>query len=248
MYFPRWRASRSLAIFFALALLVSGAPALHAAPSLPPVLETVGNAQQVVLVQAPRWNSTTGTLTTFERTSGTWRRVLSPVAATLGYGGLVPGNKRRQGTGTTPTGAYAITSSFGRKANPGTELNYVRVDRNDAWTYNPAYPSTYNIFQTVNRSWSSYGKYVERLYSYGKQYNYVAVLDYNLPPGKITRGANGVNRTSAPANTTLGGGIFLHATNGRKTAGCIAVKESVMKNILQWVDPGLNPVMVIQVD
>ena len=247
----QWRAITSLAIVFSIifssfAFTTLPSPT-HAAPTIPAVLNTVGDSNQVVLVQAPNWKSTRGTLRAFERTNGKWIEVVSTIPADLGYGGLVPGKERRQGTGKTPTGTYAITTSFGRKADPGTKLDYIRVDRNDAWTYNPRYPSTYNMFQSANRSWSSYGKYVERLYSYGKQYNYVAVLDYNLPPGKITQGARGINRTTEYANTQMGGGIFLHVSNGNRTAGCIAITEKVMKRIMNWVDPEENPVVLIEV-
>lgn len=241
---------RVFSAVFAVAILFGAVPA-NAAPNyggVPESVLAVKDSTQVVLVTAPTWRSTTGKLSTYQRKkNGTWVLVHKSATADLGYGGLVAGKERRQGTGTTPTGTFGITSAFGRKADPGTRLNYIRVDRNDAWTYNPKYPSTYNMFQSVNRSWSSYGNYVERLYSYGKQYNYVAVLDFNLPAGKITQGKNGVNRTKAPANTTLGGGIFLHASNGNKTAGCIAVNEPLMKNILRWIKPQHNPVIVIEV-
>lgn len=251
MFIIQWRANKSLAIVFltliTVLLIATHSLPANAAPKLPSALESVGNAQQVVLVQATDWKSTKGALRAFERRNGKWTEVQSKVVADLGYGGLARGTERRQGTGTTPTGLYAITSSFGRLADPGTKLDYIRVDRNDAWTYNPKYPSTYNVFQTANRSWSSYGNYVERLYSYGKQYNYVAVLDYNLPPGKITQGARGINRTDKPANTQMGGGIFLHVSNGNKTAGCIAVQQRVMKKLMNWFDPDKNPAIVIEV-
>lgn len=248
MLLTRWRAIQSLAIVFSLTLLGALFPAAsHAAPSLPSALATVGDSQQVVLVQAKSMRSTKGTLQAFEKRNGKWVEFQKLVSADLGYGGLVPGKERRQGTGKTPTGMYAITSSFGRKPDPGTKLDYIKVDRNDAWTYNPKYPSTYNIFQSANRGWSSYGNYVERLYSYGKQYNYVAIMDYNLPKGKITKGPNGINRSENPPNTSMGGGIFLHVSNGNKTAGCIAINEAAMQKLMKWFDPKKNPVIVVEV-
>lgn len=213
----------------------------------PALLNEITDSEQVVLVTANSWQSTMGTVQVFEKKNDSWSATQKSVSALLGSGGLVPGNKRQQGTGTTPTGTYAFTSAFGIKPDPGTKLSYIKVDNNDAWTYNPKFPSTYNVFQTVNKTWSSYGNYVEILSSYKKQYNYVAVLDFNLPKGKITTGANGVNRTDQSANTTRGGGIFLHVSNGTKTAGCIAVSESAMKEILKWLDPKKNPVIVIRV-
>ena len=244
----RWRAIKSLAIgltaLFAFALLPHTA---SATPELPAALNSVGKSEQVVLVQANNWDATKGTLRAFAKVKGSWVEIQKKVPVDLGYGGLVQGDKRRQGTGKTPTGTYAITSAFGRKADPGTKLDYIKIDRNDAWTYNPRVPSTYNIFQTVNRSWKSYGNYVESLYSYGKQYNYVAVMDFNLPRGKITKGPNGVYRTDKPANTSRGGGIFLHVSNGDETAGCIAVSEPVMRDLMTWFSPKKNPVIIVEV-
>lgn len=207
----------------------------------------VGDAQQVIVVTAPSFAATEGTLSAYELKGGQWVEVQKPIRAQLGYGGLVRGDKRRQGTGTTPTGTYEVTSAFGRKADPGTDLDYVRVDRNDAWTYNPKLPSTYNLFQDAPRSWKSYGKYVEELWNMGMQYNYVAVLDYNLPQGEIRSGKNGVRRTNEPANTRLGGGIFLHVDNGKKTAGCISIAQPTMRKILRWLDPDQAPVISIRV-
>lgn len=210
--------------------------------------DRVRNARQVIVVSAPSWNSTEGTLAAYERTAEGWREVQPEVRAQFGYGGMVRGDRRRQGTGTTPTGVYDIVSAFGRKPNPGTDLQYTRVDRDDAWTYNPRVPRTYNIYQDVDRSWSSYGKYVEELWDMGMQYDYVAVLDYNLPRGPITTNARGVRVTQDPPDTRRGGGIFLHVDNGRKTAGCISVEKSVMRDLLTWLDPEESPVIVIDVD
>lgn len=226
------------------ALVVFGSPNANAT-SVPD--ERVGNARQVIVVEAPRWSSTEGTLTAFEKANGDWSIVQPTVRAQLGYGGLVRGDRRKQGTGTVPTGVFEILSGFGRKANPGTGLEYIQVDRNDAWTYNPKVPSTYNVFQDADRSWKSYGSYVEELWDMGMQYDYVAVLDYNLPEGPIRTDARGIRRSTTPPNTSRGGGIFLHVDNGNKTAGCVAVKRSVMRDLMRWLDPEKDPVIVIRV-
>ena len=209
----------------------------------------VGSARQLIIVTAPNWRSRTGQVTAFERDAdGGWQEVLGPTPAMLGYSGLAPSSERRQGTGKTPTGTFRIVSTFGRKPNPGTSMPYRQVDRNDAWTYDPRVPSTYNMMQTVRRSWKAYGGYVEHLWSYGVQYDYVAVLDYNLPRGEIRRGADGVRRTEQPADTSKGGGIFLHASNGTVTAGCIAIPVQQMRDITAWLDPAKEPVIVIGLD
>lgn len=230
-----------------LALVILGSSTAHAADvTFDPA--RVGDARQVIVVTADSWRATAGTLTAYERAADGWRVVQPEVRAQFGYGGMVRGDRRRQGTGTTPTGVFDIVSAFGRKADPGTDLEYTRVDRDDAWTYNPRVPRTYNMYQDVDRSWTSYGGYVEELWNMGMQYDYVAVLDYNLPPGPITTTARGVRVTDRPADTRRGGGIFLHVDNGKKTAGCISVEKSVMRELLTWLDPTESPVIVIEVD
>lgn len=245
-----WRALKVPAFVMSTvtsAVMLIGLVSPVSSQATPALLNEITESEQVVLVTASSWRATVGTVQVFEKKNKSWSATQNAVKANLGYGGLVPGNKRQQGTGTTPTGTYAFTSAFGIKSDPGTKLSYIKVDNNDAWTYNPKFPSTYNIFQTANKNWSSYGNYVEVLSTYRKQYNYVAVLDFNLPAGKITKGANGINRTDQSANTSRGGGIFLHVSNGTKTAGCIAISEGAMKEILEWLDPKKNPVIVIRV-
>jgi L,D-peptidoglycan transpeptidase YkuD (ErfK/YbiS/YcfS/YnhG family) len=239
--------ARALTVLGAVALLLVGLPtSATAAPVMPQDIVGVGDAQQLIVVTAPSMRSTTAILTAYEqKKDGSWREVMDSTSAFLGYGGLAPGKKRRQGTGTTPTGTYEILRGFGRSPDPGTRLPYVRVDRNDAWTYNPRVPATYNLFQSANVSWSSYGSYVEMLWSYGRQYDYVAVLDYNLPDGKVTRNAKGVRRTDQPADTRAGGGIFLHVSKGKPTAGCISIAKPRMRQLMQWLDPKKTPVIAI---
>ena len=216
-------------------------PAYH-----PSQLAHVGTAGQVIVVTAPSWRSTRATLRAYERDgNGGWRQVVGATPARLGWSGLYKAGQRRQGTGKTPAGTFAIPSAFGRQPNPGTGLPYRQFDRNDAWTYSPRHPRTYNVFQTARTSWDSYGTYVERLWTYGRQYHYVAVLDYNLPAGPIRTGADGIRRTARPADTRAGGGIFLHVTNGKVTAGCIAIPERTMRDVLTWLDPARKPVIVV---
>lgn len=253
MRLPANRARSRLAAVAAAAtlalttLLVSQPAGAARVPDYHPSrLANVGSAQQVLVVTADSWTTTYGTLRAYQRTGKNgWREIVPATPARLGWSGLAPEEDRRQGTGKTPAGTFGLVSAFGRQADPGTDLAYRQVDRDDAWTYNPRVPSTYNVFQTVGRSWDSYGGYVERLWSYGVQYDYVAVMDYNLPTGPIRTGANGVRRATSPADTRKGGGIFLHVTNGKVTAGCIAVPRDTMREILQWLDPDARPIIVV---
>lgn len=91
-----------------VAILVMLSPqAMAAQPTAPEWFPTklahVENSNQVIVVTAARWTSTSGTLRAFERsTTGNWVQVVEATPARLGYGGLVPAADRRQGTGKTP--------------------------------------------------------------------------------------------------------------------------------------------------
>jgi len=241
---PSVTIARGIAAFAILVSALACAPSVQAAT--PADLPGASSAEQVIIVTSTDYRSTRARLSAFEKSAdGSWVAVAKNIPAFVGARGIVPGTNRRQGTNTTPAGTYAITSAFGRKLNPGTTLPYVRLDDNDAWTYNPRVPSTYNVFQSAPVSWKSYGRYVERLQRMGRQYNYVAVLDYNLPDGTVTTDARGIRHTSDPANIRAGGGIFLHVSKGEPTAGCISINESTMRQVMDWLDPAKKPVIVI---
>jgi L,D-peptidoglycan transpeptidase YkuD (ErfK/YbiS/YcfS/YnhG family) len=241
---PTVTIARGLTALAVLAGVVALSPAASAAT--PGDLPGAGSAEQVIVVTSTDYRSTRAQLSAYEKsTDGSWRTIAKDIPAFVGARGIVAGPDRRQGTNTTPAGTYAITSGFGRKPDPGTAMPYVHVDRDDAWTYNPKVPSTYNVFQTAPVSWASYGGYVERLWKMGRQYDYVAVLDYNLPGGTITTDARGIRRTDEPADTRAGGGIFLHVSKGEPTAGCISINKRDMRRVMDWLDLERNPVIVI---
>ena len=60
-------------------------------------------------------------------------------------------------------------------------------------------------------------------------YDYGAVIDYNADP--VVPGA--------------GSAIFLHVTTGGTTAGCVAVPEADLLQVLHWMDPSLDPRIVM---
>ena len=235
----------AIALIALIASLFAGTTPALAEPG--PTGGDVGAAAQVVVVTATSTRARAATLEAFERRDGAWVRVVGPVRADLGFGGLIAGERRRQGSGTTPLGTYAVVNAFGRDEDPGTALAYRRIDRDDVWTFDKDFPSTYNLLQTVPRSWASYGGQLERLWSFGRQYDLVAVLDYNLPDSTtVYTGADGVRRTSTPVNTSRGGGIFLHVSDGTATAGCVSIPKSSMLALMRWFDPARQPTVVIR--
>ena len=148
--------------------------------------------------------------------------------ARIGRNGTVAGSKRRQGSGTTPRGTYAITEAFGNGPAPYTSMPYHRVRKGDYWVgdnrsryYNDLRNSTDGGFRWWLRSGMNES---ENLRDFGEQYRYVAVINFNRAPDK-----------QVPYR---GFGIFLHVQNGRGTAGCVGISKAQMKQVLRYLRPG----------
>ena len=158
---------------------------------------------------APSWKATEGTLATYEKRGGQWR-VVKPERCARNSATAASSVAISVAKEPAPHQPVFTRSSTASVANQIQAPNSTtsRLIATMLWTYNPRVPSTYNVFQDADRSWKSYGGYVEELWDMGYQSDYVAVLDYNLPEGPIRTGAKGVRRSSTPPDTRRGGGIF----------------------------------------
>jgi len=164
-----------------------------------------------------------------------WRRVLSTSRGRTGYGGLVPGSQRHQGSGTTPLGTYGLISAFGthRPAATGTALPYRRIRPGDFWVEDNASPF-YNRYRNQREGgfrWRlplSDENGSERLSDYPVAYEDAIVLDYNQEQVRH-RGA----------------GIFLHVNGSGATAGCVSAPRRVLQQLLHRLDPRRVPLIAI---
>ncbi|HEX7187765.1 MAG TPA: L,D-transpeptidase family protein [Actinomycetes bacterium] len=215
----------------------------------PSRLTHLGDARQVVVVTSRRWSSRRATLRAYEQSAdGAWARVLDAGRVWIGHNGFVPADRRRQSTSTTPAGTFGLPRAFGTWGDPGTALPYRHADADDWWPYDPRDPATYNVWQPRRSAASDWRtSWAEDLSSFGRQYRLVAVVDYNLPSGVHRTGGEWVARD--PADTSRGGGIFLHvqkrAAEDRATAGCVAMPQPRMRWLLRWLDPDAAPVVVM---
>lgn len=217
-----------------------------AAGSLATQLDLPDRVRQLVTVTSDRWSNTAAQLRIWRRSGETWRLVRGPVRVSLGWGGFVRADQRRQSTGTTPAGRFGIPSVFGIRADPGSRLPYRRVDGDDHWPYEPRDPATYNIYQPWKAPTTSWRpEYVERLADYGYEYAYSIVLGYNLPRGVRWSPRRRQYVAREPADTARGGGIFLHVKERRYTAGCVSAPLRQVRWLVRWLDPTLHPRIVM---
>lgn len=188
--------------------------------------------EQVVTVHHTR--GTHARVTSWALTSDGWVARMRTTDGRTGYGGLVAGPRRRQGSGTTPMGTYALVSAFGTGARRDSwRLAYRRIHRGDYWVQDNAsrfYNRYRNKAQGGFRWWlpSSDPDSSERLLNYRRQYALSVVIDYN--PAQVRH---------------RGSGIFLHVNGRGATAGCVSAPRGFLARLMTWLDPERVPVIAV---
>ena len=200
--------------------------------------------RQLLLVQAPLWESSGGTLSRWTRASGAspWQAVGEPVPVRLGSAGLgwgrglhtgaaarvLPGPAKREGDRRSPAGAFPLGTAFGSKMP--SELSALRwawrsVGPRDRYVDDPESP-LYNTWQVAPRNGSTSWSSAERL----SQYQLGVVVEHNADP--VVPGA--------------GSAIFLHTWRSPETAtiGCTAMARPSLIDLVNWLDPEAHPVLV----
>ncbi|MFH8757808.1 L,D-transpeptidase [Streptomyces atroolivaceus] len=192
-------------------------------PPLPERLADTGGGTQLITAEAPRTDSTTGTVTWWDRGRSGWVAVGS-APARFGANGLAEGLTRVQGTNTTPTGLYDLPYAFGiEAARPGTRFPYRRVGESSWWCQDNA-SRRYNRWVDP-RPGDCRADEAEHLVTYATQYARALVIGFNYHRPVRGRGA----------------GIFLHVDGKGATAGCVSVPAAAMGRILAWADPARRP-------
>ncbi|MGZ4456356.1 MAG: L,D-transpeptidase family protein [Nocardioides sp.] len=163
-----------------------------------------------------------------------WVRRMDAVDARTGYGGLVPGRERHQGTGATPLGTYALLSAFGTHPARATwGLDYRRIRPGDFWVEDNG-SDFYNRYRNQRQGgfrWrlpASDENSSERLSDYPTQYEWSIVTSFNHQQVRH-RGA----------------GIFLHVNGSGATAGCVSAPRWFVKRLMAKLDPSRVPVVAV---
>ena len=234
---------RPLLLTFLLALLpasVRGSGSDSPAPSSP----IPQSARQLVLVRTAAWWAATGTLQRYERAAGaSWRTIGDPVPVNLGRSGLAwgrglhsntaPGLQKREGDGKSPAGVFRLSQAFGvAKALPQDAHGFPYL-HSSATTYcvEDTRSSHYNqiIDSTLVAPASAWEQRSEMRRPDGL-FNWGVVVQQNSPEIKKASGSC----------------VFLHIWRGprRPTSGCTSMAEPELENIVKWLDPKRDPVLV----
>lgn len=219
-----------------LQLTTSASPPTARTASL--VLDGVGvqlppGGTQVVTVR--HTHGTLARVALWQLVGGRWEALADSSEAHTGYGGLVEGPERRQGTGTTPLGTYPLVSTFGSgPRRPGWSMPYRRFNRDDYWVEDKASPYFNRMRDRRDGGFrwrlslrAPNGS--ERLADFAAQYSLAVVIGFNY--------VDPVPR--------LGGGIFLHVNGTGPTAGCVSAPRSFLGAVMAHLDPEADPVIAI---
>ena len=145
-----------------------------------------------------------------------WELVLE-TEAIIGRNGL---GKTKEGDGKTPIGVFLFIKAFGILENPGMKVEYTQVNENHYWVDDSEsqYYNQFVVIDEVEMDWKS----AEHIVEYEECYQYVLATSYNI---ECIQGK--------------GSAVFLHCTSeeAEATAGCIAIPEVYMREIMMRVEP-----------
>lgn len=198
----------------------------------------VPDTKQLLVVTAENWSNPTGSLQRYERDEHIWKKVGKPINIILGRNGLgwgiglheVPKDAqiiKKEGDGKAPAGIFKLNQAFGYAP---FNINYPYevyketdhcVDDVNSKFYNKIVDSTK---VTVDYESFEHMKFSKDYYKYGIVVNHNHVDEEGAKKG-------------------AGSCIFIHIKD-IPTAGCTVMSEREIQEVLRWLDPKAEPLLV----
>lgn len=209
----------------------------------------------MIVVTTSNWNAVEGRLQRYERAAvgEKWRPVGEPISIVVGENGLGWGigviatddaqirsasdPVKREGDGKSPAGVFALGTAFGYSPQPlpGLKMPYLSLAPSIECVDDAA-SKHYN--RVVDRSvvtpdWNS----SEHMRNAGESYRWGILVDHNRT---VTED------NASPPEPGSGSCIFLHIwhSHDQGTAGCTAMPQTNLENLLTWLDPTRRPLLV----
>lgn len=200
------------------------------------------DAMQSVVVTTKNSSAIQGTGQLFERANSKakWAPLGSSFPIVVGAKGLAWAEDmapllktrsvfKKEGDGKSPAGVFNLTSAFGTAEKPNTKLSYTQLEKYTECVDDVKsghYNRIVDRMKVGNFDWKS----SETMLEIGEQYDLGVFVAHNTYPLKSGNGSC----------------IFLHIWKDENsgTAGCTAMERSNAENILKWLDPSKNPVLI----
>ena len=215
------------------------------------------SARQLLVVTTPSWTSTSGTLQRYARDEDRWRPVGPEVGVIVGRSGLgwgrglhgdgsdLDGPRKAEGDGRAPAGAFRLSAAFGYAEAEATGLPYVPTNA-DVECVDDAASGVYNrVLDRASVAEADWQSHEEMRRSDGL-YRIGVIVAHNGPgvDASLLPGSD----APAASEPVPGGGscIFLHVWRGAgtSTAGCTAMPDPALQEVLAWLAAEADPVLV----
>jgi L,D-peptidoglycan transpeptidase YkuD (ErfK/YbiS/YcfS/YnhG family) len=201
-------------------------------------------AEQLVLVLSSEWNATQGTLRSFDWKQDRWVQRGRDVPISLGRTGSAwgsglhdsqPGLQKKEGDGRSPAGMFAVGRAFGYATSVKSQLGYDAMtefdycmDVNESPHYNQIVDARKVGKDAVAKSTEPMRRDIHA--KGDERYRLGFVIEHN-PQRLAGRGSC----------------IFAHlwGSPGQVTAGCTAMEDSAMRELVAWLDSDLHPAFVL---
>jgi D-alanyl-D-alanine dipeptidase len=211
-------------------------------PAMLAATDPLRRSRQCLVVTSRDWNAPTGVLRAFERKSsrGAWRPKVDAIPVVLGKKGLAWGRglvgfnsplRKVEGDNKAPAGIFRLGPAFGYASKSGAR--WIKL------AYVPLTKETEGVDDPRSRY---YNRLVER--------SKIAKVDWKTSEQMLRSDVLykwGVFVAHNPTATPGGGScIFLHIWKNSRaaTAGCTAMPEQDLVNVLRWLDPDARPILV----
>ena len=200
--------------------------------------QNMPDTKQIIEVTTKNWTTSKGKLQRYEKNNNGWYKVGKSIQIKLGRNGLgwgrglhtIPKNAKiikKEGDGKAPAGIFTLKQAFGYDP---LNINYPYevyeksdhcVDDVKSKLYNKIVDST-----KIKRDYKSKEnmKFPKDYYKYG-----IVVNHNHIDEKGAIKGA--------------GSCIFIHIKKV-PTAGCTVMNEKEIKEILQWLNPKSNPLLI----
>lgn len=226
---------------FSLGIISFSTPATTTT-SIPLIPISLAQSQQLVVVIPQNWDTAEAKLYRYQRENDyqAWQRAGNPIPVVIGKNGMgwgvqlqqyhLTGPYKHEGDNKAPAGVFPFGTAFGFAATSNKDIRLTYTPLTDTTvcvddTSSQYYNQIINSAKIPANSWHS-GEKMRTV----PGYVWGAMIDYNTPkpvPGK-------------------GSCIFMHIWKSptKGTAGCTAMTEIHVKEMLAWLNPTKKPLMV----
>ncbi len=232
-------------MFFSAVVVALAAQAYAEAPP-------THGSDQLVVVTTASWTATTGRLQRYQRgaasTGGAFVKVGAAIDVVVGDGGLGWGigvhefasgpadPKKMEGDGRAPADVFRLTSVLGKVGVPATKMAKHVIEAGDVCVDDV----TSGLYNRVlappppEKSWNSAEKMLRER---DALYDLVVVVDHNHAVDSVVGERPIKGRGSC---------VFLHVWRrpNSPTVGCTAMTQNALTDVVMWLDPAQQPLLV----